>query len=110
MAIALTLVSMSASMAAPVALGLAIGIGFMAVFSLALTGIPKEPTMFLITNDGKSYKAYDNVYCGQACDFLAYARVVPSDPPIQISKESDLVLRTGNPVGQPKAMHFIFQS
>jgi hypothetical protein len=66
--------------------------------------------MFLITNDGKSYKAYDKVYCGQAYDFLAYARVVPPDPPIQISKESDLVLTTNNTVGQPKAMHFIFQS
>jgi hypothetical protein len=52
--------------------------------------------MFITTNDGKSYKACYDVYCGQAWDFLAYARVVPPGRlPIIEPKLSGLGLKAG---------------
>ncbi|AFU57480.1 hypothetical protein Ngar_c05370 [Candidatus Nitrososphaera gargensis Ga9.2] len=102
---------MSNSITVPVIAGLAVGVGFFILFSLSLAGTPKEPIMYLITADGNGHRAYNNVYCGEACDFLAYARVAPRNTPtIHIDKDSDFGLKTTNTPEQPIAVMFIVQS
>lgn len=100
---------MSDSAGLPVIAGLAVGVGFIVILSLMLTPIGKagEPTLILITvDDGKDYSAYFSTYCNQICDFAAYSRVIPPDPPIHISKESGMTFRVTNAAEQPKEMQF----
>lgn len=93
---------------APVIAGLAVGIGFVLIFSLAPMIISKQPVMYLTTTDGIVYKASLNDYCIVLCDFLAFSRVVPAGSTVHIAQGSDFSLRT-NGIEQPKELNFYIQ-
>lgn len=99
---------MSDSTTVPVVAGLAVGVVFIVLISLAVTAasIPKG-TLILTTADGKSYTASMNNYCeDQICDFLAHSRIIPSGDTIHISKESDFAFSIANAAMQPREIEF----
>lgn len=96
------------SIVVPVAAGLAVGIGLILIFSL-ISFDSQEPVMFLrIADDGRSYKAYFNAYCGTNCDIFIHSRVL-SQSAIEIDNDLEIALRANNAFRQPNELHFIIQ-
>lgn len=104
----------SSSMAVPVIAGLAVGIGFIMILSSIPIGITQtttlSPVLSLVTmDDGKSYNTHSGIYCGQSCDVLIFARVLPL-PQIPVSNGSEIAFRATNYRGQQLGeLHLIIQ-
>jgi len=109
---------MSDSTKVPIIVGLIVGIGFIVTFALIMNislHFRTPPEMSLIITSGnrsQTYKTSDNVFCEQVqCDFLFFARVLPSSANITVDHESSqLAFRTGH-LGQrqPDRLDFVIQ-
>jgi hypothetical protein len=75
------------------------------------TTATRSPVMSLVTmNDGKGYDTHYNSYCGQFCDILIAARVLPL-PQIAISSGSEIAFRATDNRGQhPDELQLIIQA
>jgi len=92
------------TIAAAVIVGLAVGIAFFVVLSLATassTRFTSPPVMSLIVNTDdvtQTYNTLDSAYCGrERCDFLLFARVWAASPEIIITdRSSEMAFRAGH--------------
>lgn len=109
---------MAYAAASPVIAGLTVGIGFIVIFALIMYNamhFMTPPVMYLILttgNESQTYETFDNAFCGkEQCDFLLFARVLPSSPDIPLDDKSpQMAFKTGH-LGQrqPDRISFVIQ-